>query len=189
VRFRTFPLVAVPIYCRRKLCYATAVRVPLLYNVNNYTGRHQLPPWNNFDKFSLGIGSQTRMCKWNVYVTLRLGDTKWYLSWMAEKRNSRLAERFVMLFLYIYLFSSLKPLEKHCLNLSHTGKACSTLFKVPLICPPEICRSDVMLVWSNVSVINCHCDQMSVRSNYAVINSGRDKMSVRSFVGVIKCQW
>jgi hypothetical protein len=28
-----------------------------------YTGRHEFPPWNNFHRFLLVIGLQTRMCK------------------------------------------------------------------------------------------------------------------------------
>ena len=29
----------------------------------NYTDRHEFPSWNNFDIFSLGIGSRTQVCK------------------------------------------------------------------------------------------------------------------------------
>jgi hypothetical protein len=46
---------------------------------SNNTGQHQFPPWNNFYRYSLGIGSQTRMCKYYVQTALHLDDTSWYL--------------------------------------------------------------------------------------------------------------
>jgi len=35
----------------------------------------------------------------------------WYLSWMARNRNLGLGQRFVLLFIYFYLFKSHKSLE------------------------------------------------------------------------------
>ena len=39
------------------------------------TGQHQSPPSKNSDRFLLRLGSETRMCKQNVHITLHLDDT------------------------------------------------------------------------------------------------------------------
>jgi hypothetical protein len=61
----------------------------------NYICRHQFSPWNNFDE-------QT------VYFNPRFDDISWYLSCMAKNQNLGITQMFVMLFIYIYLFKSLK---------------------------------------------------------------------------------
>ena len=33
------------------------------YARTDYTGWHQFPPWNNFERFSLGISLQNWMCE------------------------------------------------------------------------------------------------------------------------------
>jgi len=51
------------------------------------------------------------MCEYNDYTTLDLDDTSWQLRWMAKNRNLGLGQKFFMLFIYFYLFKSLKFLE------------------------------------------------------------------------------
>ena len=92
-------------------CYQIKLRVKHFYTNREQcealTGRHKFPPpWNNFQRFLLRIGLQTRMCVSNVYITRRLGDTSWYFSWMAKNRNLGLDQKFfyaVDLFLIIYV--------------------------------------------------------------------------------------
>jgi len=46
---------------------------------------------------------QTRMCELNVYVILRLDDTRWYFRWMAKNRNLGLGQRFHAVHLFLLI--------------------------------------------------------------------------------------
>ena len=83
------------------------VRVTSLDN----NGRHKFLPGWTFHRFSQEIGLKTWMCGYIVYITLRLDDICWYLSWMAKNRNlGRGRIVFFMLLIYLYLLKSLKSL-------------------------------------------------------------------------------
>jgi hypothetical protein len=77
------------------------------------TGQHQSPSSKNSD---ICITNRFR----NSDVRTKCSHHPpfgWYCNWMAKNRNLRLGQRFVVLFIYFYLFKSLKCLEWYCLRL------------------------------------------------------------------------
>jgi len=103
------------------------------------------------------------------YITFCFHDT----SYLAKNWNFGLIHKFVLLFIYFYLFNSLISLEKYCLKLEKTASS--------------YWASLEFAVWDYHTANSRDAQHTSISSRWQNLIRHCDKMSKWSCVGMIEC--